>query len=607
MHQIAIQTGSLLGMMEERFSVLLFRTCVVGCLLGGVGTIYFLLGLAGYVGSSLLNLFVATSLVAAAGFFLTAFIGALWGTNWVGRVFWFAIFIILVTEIILCLVPPTARDELTHHLAIPRLYARAGRIIEVPMAPYAYYPMLLDMLYTPWVYWGYDSVPKLIHGLFGFLTGLSLYAYLSRRMNAVYGLLGFFFFISVPSVLRLSHWAYVDLGTTFYTTAALLCMLRWSEEKARGRWLILAALSAGFAVATKPNGLVAWLLLFFLFAWVSVRETEHGRDRIFSACMLFAVVGALAFLPWLAKNWLQTGNPFFPLLGGFFHVKAGVEGDGASYVNLGVFAKRELLYGESWWEITTLPLRLFFFGRDDDPQYFDGVLGPSLILLLPWAFKGKWLEEKKVLVSFALLFFLYALFLVDLRARYILPIVPPMAILLTYSVFNVYLRIKQPVYLFAVLFGFAAYNGYYLWRYFQDVAPSGYVTGRETREAYLARALPEYPAFQYVNRELSPMTKIYLLFVGRRVYYCEREYFHDGGELPGFLLRAIRSAKEPADVARQLKTRHLTHLLVRDELLIRFLRDNLDPAQQRLWDAFATNHLKNLFRDRGHSVLQLHG
>ena len=75
-------------------------------------------------------------------------------------------------EIILCLVPPTARDELTHHLAIPQLYVRAGRIIEVPMAPYSYFPMLLDMLYTPWIYWGYDSVPKLIHGLFGFLTGI---------------------------------------------------------------------------------------------------------------------------------------------------------------------------------------------------------------------------------------------------------------------------------------------------------------------------------------------------------------------------------------------------------------------------------------------------
>ena len=594
-------------MMEDRFSVLLFRTCVVGCLLGSVGTIYFLLGLGGYVGSSLLNLFVATSLVAAAVFFLTAFIAALWETNWVGRIFWLSIVVILGVEITLCLVPPTARDELTHHLAIPRLYARAGRIIEVPMAPYAYYPMLLDMLYTPWVFWGYDAVPKLVHSLFGFLTGLSLYAHLSRRMNAIYGLLGFFFFISVPSVFRLGHWAYVDLGTTFYTTAGILCILRWHEDTDRGRWLIMAALSAGFAVATKPNGLVAWLLLFFLFAWVSVRKTEQGHGRIFSECILFAVVGALPFLPWLAKNWLQTGNPFFPLLGGFFPGKAGVEGDGASYVSLGVFVKRELLYGEGWWQITMLPLRLFFFGRDDDPQYFDGVLGPSLILLLPWAFKGKWLEEKKLLMSFALLFFLYALFLVDLRVRYVLPIVPPMVILFTYGVFNVYLRIKQPAYLFVVLLGFAAYNGYYLWRYFQDVAPLGYVIGRETREAYLARALPEYPAFQYVNHELSPATKIYLLFVGRRVYHCEREYFHDGGDLPGFLLRTIREAKEPVDITRQLKAKGLTHLLVRDELLTRFLHDNLDAPQQRLWADFTTNHLTSLFRDRGYSVWQLHG
>ena len=312
--------------MEDRFSVLLFRTCLVGCLLGIVGTIYFLLGLAGYVGSSSLNLFVAASLVGATVFFLSGLVSAVWETNWVGRIFWLAIFVILVTEIILCLVPPTARDELTHHLAIPQLYVRAGRIIEVPMAPYSYFPMLLDMLYTPWVYWGYDSVPKLIHSLFGFLTGLSLYAYLSRRMNAVYGLLGFFFFISVPAVLRLSHWAYVDLGTAFYTTAGLLCILRWRDANGRRLWLIMAALSAGFAVATKPNGLVAWLLLLFLFAWLAVRETERGFSKILSNCVLFVAVSALPFLPWLAKNWLQTGNPFFPLLGRLFPRQDGSRG-----------------------------------------------------------------------------------------------------------------------------------------------------------------------------------------------------------------------------------------------------------------------------------------
>jgi Dolichyl-phosphate-mannose-protein mannosyltransferase len=592
--------------MEDRFSVLLFHTSWVGCLLGIVATLYFLLGLAGYVGIPLLNLFVAVSLAGAAAFFFAAFIAAVRQANWVGRILGLAILVILIADMVLSLVPPTARDELTHHLAIPRLYARAGRIIEVPMAPYAYYPMLLDMLYTPWVYWGYDSIAKLIHGLFAFLTGLSLYAYLARRMNAVYGLLGFFFFISVPAVLRLSHWAYVDLGVTFYATASLLCLLRWREEKNGGRWLLLAALSAGFAVAAKPNGLVAWLLLFFLLLWASVRETEKSWKKIFTQCVLFAVVGALPVLPWLAKNWLQTGNPFFPLLASFFPAKPGVEAGSAIYVDLGVFAKRDLLYGESWWQIAALPLRLFFFGRDDDPQYFDGVLSPALIIMLPWAFKGKWLEEKKILIAFALLFLLYALFLIDLRVRYILPIVPPLVILLAYGVFNVYLRIKRPAYLFAALLGFAAFHGYYLWRYFQAAAPLAYLTGWENRTAYLTRVLPEYAAFHYVNRTLSPNAKIYLLFIGRRGYHCERDYFHDGGELPGFLLGAIRSAKEPAEIARQLKTKHLTHLLVRDELLLRFLSDNLDPAQQRLWDAFAAHHLKVLFSDRGYSVLQFY-
>jgi 4-amino-4-deoxy-L-arabinose transferase-like glycosyltransferase len=447
----------------------------------------------------------------------------------------------------------------------------------------------------------------LIHGLFGFLTGLSLHAYLSRRMNAIYGLLGFFFFISVPSVLRLSHWAYVDLGVTFFSTASLLCLLRWREEKNAGGWLPLAALSAGFAVATKPNGLVAWLLLFFLFVWVSVRETESGFGKIFSRCILFAAIGALPVLPWLAKNWLQTGNPFFPLLAGFFPAKTGGGGIGLSYVSLGVFSKRELLYGESWWQIAVLPFRVFFFGRDDDPQYFDGALSPVLILLLPWAFKGKWLEEKKLLIAFAFLYFAYALFLVDLRIRYILLIVPPLVALLAFGVFNIYLRIQQPAYLFAGLLFFAGLNASYLWSYWRAVGPLRYLVSGESREDYLTLRLPEFAAYQYVNRELPSAAKIYLLFVGRRAYYCDREYFHDGGELPGLLLEAIRSAKEPGDVAHQLKAKGLTHLLVRDELLIRFLRDNLEPTQQRIWDGLASGHLTTLFRGNGYSVLQFHG
>ncbi len=50
----------------------------------------------------------------------------------------------------------------------------------------------------------------------------------------------------------------------FYTTAALLCLLRWREEKSARAWLLLAALSAGFAVATKPNGYLAFFFIVFI-------------------------------------------------------------------------------------------------------------------------------------------------------------------------------------------------------------------------------------------------------------------------------------------------------------------------------------------------------
>ncbi|MEX0804609.1 MAG: glycosyltransferase family 39 protein [Candidatus Binatia bacterium] len=573
--------------------------------MGTVGTLYFLAGLAGYVHSLFANFAVVIVVAASAFFFLFHFFALPFETNWVGRWIWAALLVIVIAEVLLGFLPPTARDELTHHLAIPKLYARAGRIIEVPIAPYAYYPMLLDMLYTPWVYWRYDFVAKHIHALFGFLTGLLIYAYSARRMNSVYGLLGFFFFMSTPAVLRLSHWAYIDLGITFYSTASLLCLLRWRENRDALRWLALSALSLGFALATKPNGLVACLLLSLLFALVLAKPPRKNLRGVACELVLFAVLTLLPFLPWLVKNWLQTGNPFYPLLGRFFAAKTAAVTDAASFVGLGIFERRELLYGENIWQIVGLPLRVFFSGQDDNPQYFDGVLTLVLILFLPWAFRGKWSEEKKLVAIFALFYFLYALFLVDFRIRYILLVVPPLVVLLVYAIFNIYLSIQRPVVLLAGLFIFAAWHGIYLWHYLRIEETFNYLRGSETREDFLTRALPEYSAMQYVNHEVSPAARIYLLFLGRRAYYCERDYFHDAGELPAFLMGAIRAAEDPKEIGRTLKNKNVTHLMVREDLLTRFLSENLTPTQSRLWKRFAATRLKLAFRERGYAVYEI--
>lgn len=321
----------------------------------------------------------------------------------------------------------------------------------------------------------------------------------------------------------------------------------------------------------------------------------------------FAVLTLLPFLPWLAKNWIQTGNPFYPLLGRFFPSEHAPVPDPGSFVEFGIIDKRELLYGETIWQIAGLPLRVFLFGQDDNPQYFDGVLTPVLIVFLPWAFKGKWREEKNIIAVFAFCYFFYALFLIDLRIRYILPIVPALVLLLVYGIFHLYSSIKRPAVLVTLLLFFSAWHGSYLWRYMHLSETLPYLMGRETRAAFLARKLPEYPAMNYISSQVPSSAKIYLLFLGRRAYYCDRDYFHDPGELPAFLMRAIQQAKHPNDIERSLGSRNITHLMVREDLLARFFNDNLSETQIVFWHGFAMNRLRLAFRQNGYAVYHING
>jgi len=327
------------------------------------------------------------------------------------------------------------------------------------------------------------------------------------------------------------------------------------------------------------------------------------------------------------KNLNQTGNPFFPFFTGFFSSGSGGGGSGLGGGALGIFTRRHLFYGEDGWWIAALPLRVFFSGeliegllpvqwgsmvaniggRDDSAQYFDGVLNPILILFLPWAFKGKWGEEKKFLFAFAIFFLLYALFLVDLRIRYILPIVPPLVILLVYGIHNVYLRIVHPSLLVGAVLLLVALNGVYFWNYFHSVSPVRFLRGKESRESYLTRMLPDYPAIQYINQNLPSTARVYFILMGRRAYYSQRDYYHDSGDNPWHLMRMIENSQSEEGIVKKLREKGLTHLLVREDLLKGFLRGNLVAEKQRVWDSFVFNHLKGLFRDRRYSVYQING
>jgi hypothetical protein len=535
---------------------------------------------------------------------------------------------VIISIIVLSLVPPTSRDELTHHLAVPKLYLEHRGIYEIPFMEYSYYPMNLDLLYMIPLYFGNDIVPKFIHFCFALLTAWLIFFYLKRRTNSLYALYGAVLFLSIPVVIKLSTAAYIDLGEIFFTFAGLVLVIEWVNSYFRLKYLILAALMCGLALGTKYNGLITLTILTFFIPFLYSRyynDRKSGSGRpIFFACIFF-IVSLLVFSPWMIRNYYWKGNPVYPLYEQIFNKAEeirdnGTDEDNATTQNLGFFTYRSLIYKETGLQIAMLPLRIFYQGKDNDPQYFDGRLNPFLLLLPFFAFYRSRNDpetlkrEKKILLAFLVLFFFFALFSTVLRMRYIAPIIPPLIVLSIFGLINLFGIVRQIPMLFlrktciALLIiipcGTLALNTGYLISLFRAVDPVPVITGSVTRDEYIEKYIPEYPAVRFINGNLDANVKVLLIYTGNRGYYCERDYIFDNdmGKMKQLFNRAQRHEK----ILEGFKKQGVTHMLINYRLFNKWIDGNFSgERRQDVIKDFLRFDLSLLFEKNGFVVLVL--
>jgi hypothetical protein len=199
--------------------------------------------------------------------------------------------------LIVALAPPSAWDVRAYHLALPELYLRKGRLLEVPWQLHSHWPHLMEALYALPLAAGRDSAAALLHA--GACVLLVVGVFLAGGGWPAALLLA-----GQPALLRVAPTAHADGACALFFLAAAIALWRWEETKRDG-WLITAGLLAGFSVSSKlfgGAGAAAWT------AWLAWR-TRRPRE----AC-LFAACAALAVGPWLFRAWLATGDPLWPLL-----------------------------------------------------------------------------------------------------------------------------------------------------------------------------------------------------------------------------------------------------------------------------------------------------
>lgn len=539
----------------------------------------------------------------------------------------FALAVLVASVVIMSMVPPVSKDALVHHLAVPKLYLNHGGIYEIPFMDFSYYPMNLDLLYMIPLYFGNDIIPKLIHFAFALSTAWIIFIYLKKRAGILYGLSGAVFFLSTPVIVKLSINVYVDLGIIFFSFAALLLILKWLNTDFKTRYLIYSGIMCGLALGTKYNGLITFVILALFIPYLysrSSRDKIHLYRRSLFHFLTFVLTALVIFSPWMIRNYYWKGNPIYPLYNSIFKpsVKTAQEnanraGEETVSQNRGFFTFRGYIYGESALEIAALPLRIFFEGRDGDPRYFDGKLNPFLLIFTILAFlplkniPAFLRREKMIFLIFSILFFSMAFFTAVLRIRYISPIIPPLTVLSMLGIKNLldlfyrksswYFRTGGSL-LVVVFFTFSlTLNMNYIIKLYKEVDPLPYIMGEINRDDYISKFIPEYPALKFINTKTDKDSRIFFIYMGKRGYYCDREYEFN----PGFLHNLILKARTPYDIFSGFRKKRITHLLIFQPLFQKWVRDNCSVERQQLLRNFFLKYSASVFYRNGFELMVL--
>ncbi len=503
---------------------------------------------------------------------------------------------------LVALTPPIDWDGLFYHLTGPKLYIEQQRIVAGIDIPHLSFPSLMEMLYLYGMLLKGDVAAKLVHFWYALLLTALMYLLVRRHLSPSVAWPAVAIFASMPMIPVLASWAYNDIALAFYQLAALYALCNWFADRRRP-WLPLSAVMCGLAMGLKYTSFVCPLTLVVLIVWrLGVRERARV-GVVFRALLSFSGVALLVAAPWYVRNWFFTGNPFYPFAYRVFGGRFWDEFRAAWYARAGTGIGLNLL------ELLALPWTLTLGIRD--MNYYDGRMGPLFVGLLPLLLvyfllrpRGKVPARPKAvgyLLFFALIQYLawtygvmvsWSLF----QSRLLLPcfvaLSPALAVALEALRVLDRPRFSLRRFIWMTVALVLALNLVYQGRDTLRINPLPYLTGLETRQAFLERTLGEhYVAMQIIGARTPAEAKVLFLWEPRS-YYCPRAAQPDPVLETWKHLLALRPTL-PA-IAESLRADGFTHVLLSRRGLNFMLDTGLDPITAEdvaTWDEFAAEYL----------------
>lgn len=513
------------------------------------------------------------------------------------------------------LAPPTAKDTLLYHFAVPKAFIAQGgnAFIEGNIASYL---ALGTEMHAVWA---------MLLG--GFLSeragetaaGATVFAFFPLLLMAVFGwsreigvsrlwsLVAVFMVASVPTAFHVASSGYIDIALALFVTLAIHALTRWWKTEGN-HWLVLTAIFLGAALSIKLTSLFVFAA-FALIILLRARNAGRGSanaGRIFAGGLAALILAAAIASPWYLRTWFVTGSPVFPF---YMSIWKG-EAAGWDVERSNLFQAMNSQYGgadKNVVDYLIAPWNLSVGAQPEQPEFFDGIVGVAFLFGLPILVWGLWKfdvpVEAKIGSGVAAIVFLFWLFSSQ-QLRYLLPILPVLALSIAATVGAIsnsgsgLRRVWRYGFAAAGIAGILVSAAWFLQK-----APVRVVLGGETRTAYLARNLDYYPYYQAINSDSATEAKVWLINMRRDTYNIERPVFSDYMFEDWTLRKMVWESRSSQELKAKTAALGIKYMLTRHDFLFDFDRSTLvDDKRPRAENEAKLRIARELILDKANTV-----
>lgn len=489
----------------------------------------------------------------------------------------------MVPSLLTALAPPFGWDDQVYHLPLPKAYLAEGGFFPMAWQYYAQHPGAIDLLYGWGMGVGDDIVAVLLHFGLGMTVGLGLWETgraLGFRRAAWFAPALFYCHFMVGEEMG---WAFADVGMAAFLLPAWWMLWRWSRDRAGHSGWIAAGMTAGMVCASKYTGafLIAGVGLWAI-AWsgFSTRPRRGASERLSSMGRLipgvigFGGVGFLFLLPWLAKNWIFTGNPVWPM---FFSVFGGEEWSASLGEMLVAYQRGDYGRGRAPLDWVLLLPRLFFQSTYEvydfgGPLAALPLVGMAASLAIPVGNRRRaWIPAS----GFLLLFGVWAFVIQLQQSRFLIPALPLLALACLPAVEaaigngRTWIRATAAGTLLLALACNVSETVLPRWR--SALAGSSMLAGADEREAFLRSRVRSYACFRFIESIPVRERGRYVAFAFEPMgYYADFPHRLDQMH-HSLLLDAAGRCANGRQLAEYLSDRGVNFVLVNHNILDGFL------------------------------------